>query len=111
MRKTMSIKSSATASLIGTVFIFRRACGTDKKTARRAARLISYVLYLVIYPKTFPAHNFCFCLNRNKLKLYLFRFFDLFRELSCNGHVHEHGHGNFSFLSVYFEWSLDVSVI
>jgi hypothetical protein len=25
--------------------------------------------------------------------------------------VHEHGHGNFSFLSFYFEWSLDVSVI
>jgi hypothetical protein len=25
--------------------------------------------------------------------------------------VHEHGHGNFYFLSFYFEWSLDVSVI
>jgi hypothetical protein len=34
-----------------------------------------------------------------------------FAKLSCNGHGHGHGHGHFSFVSVCFEWSLDVLVI
>jgi hypothetical protein len=44
-------------------------------------------------------------INRNSIC------FGLFAKLLCNGHWREHGHGHFSFVSVCFERSLDVSVI